>query len=86
MSITLRRVNPEKNMSRYYRMDVQPDLFGALCLIVEWGRIGRSGQIRITPYQNEDEAQAAFMKQWKRKERRGYATNTFTHGPSCFPL
>lgn len=72
MSMTLRRVNPEKNMYRYYRMGVQPDLFGNQCLIREWGRIGRSGQIRSTPYPTKDEAQAAFHKQREVKERRGY--------------
>jgi predicted DNA-binding WGR domain protein len=39
-AIILRRVDPLKNMRRFYRLDVQPDLFGQWCLIREWGRIG----------------------------------------------
>ena len=31
-----------QKLHRYYRLDVQPDLFGAWCFIREWGRIGRS--------------------------------------------
>ena len=33
-------------MRRFYRLDVQPDLFGRWCCIREWGRIGRAGQVR----------------------------------------
>lgn len=69
--ITLYRVNASKDMFRFYRLDIQPDLFGNLCLLVEWGRIGGSGRIRIISYQTEDEAQLAFHKQRKIKERRG---------------
>jgi predicted DNA-binding WGR domain protein len=28
-AITLRRSDPTSNLRRYYRLDVQPDLFGA---------------------------------------------------------
>lgn len=45
--VTLYRINPARNMQRYYRLDIQPDLFGNHCLLREWGRIGRPGQVRI---------------------------------------
>jgi predicted DNA-binding WGR domain protein len=48
-AITLRRSDSAKNLHRYYRLDVQPDLFGAWCFVREWGRIGRAGQMRIVP-------------------------------------
>jgi predicted DNA-binding WGR domain protein len=38
-AIILYRIDPAKRMHRFYRMAVQPDLFGAWCLIREWGRI-----------------------------------------------
>lgn len=72
-SLTLYRIDPARNMQRYYQLDIQPDLFGSHCLIREWGRIGRSGQVRITLYQTRDEAQKAFQKQQGAKERKGYA-------------
>jgi predicted DNA-binding WGR domain protein len=50
-ALTLRRSDPIRNMHRYYRLDVQLDLFGAWCFIREWGRIGhRGGQSRTVPY------------------------------------
>jgi hypothetical protein len=48
-SLTLYRIDPARNMHRFYRLDIQPDLFGNQCLIREWGRIGRLGQMRSTP-------------------------------------
>ncbi len=62
-AVTLYRVDPGRNMQRYYHLDIQSDLFGSHCLIREWGRIGRSGQTRNTPYQTGDEALIAFHKQ-----------------------
>jgi len=50
-AITPHRGDRTKNLHRYYRLDVQPDLFGAWCFIREWGRIGqRGGQSRTVPY------------------------------------
>lgn len=51
-AVTLRRSDPAGNMHRYYRLDVQPDLFEEWCFIREWGRIGSAGQIRGVPYPN----------------------------------
>ncbi len=73
MSIILTRRDPIRNLQRYYRPDVQPDLFGSWCLIREWDRIGQGGQARSTLYPTADEAQAALERQRRRKERRGYA-------------
>jgi predicted DNA-binding WGR domain protein len=47
---TLYRIDADKNMRRFYRLDVQADLFGAWCFIREWGRIGKSGQVCVVPY------------------------------------
>lgn len=71
-AVTLRRIDAEKNMARFYRMDVQPDLFGGWSFIREWGRIGRPGQVRQTSYLSPAEALAALQRQRRAKERRGY--------------
>jgi len=71
-SVTRYRIDPARNMHRYYHLDIQPDLFGSHCLIREWGRLGRSGQVRSVPYPTGDEAQVAFCKQQRIKERKGY--------------
>jgi predicted DNA-binding WGR domain protein len=60
-------------MHRFYRLDVQPDLFGAWCLMREWGRIGSGGRTRSVPFATPQEAKAALDRQRRVKERRGYA-------------
>jgi len=72
-TITLTRSDPARNMHRYYRLDVQPDLFGAWCCIREWGRIGQAGQTRSVLYSTPAEAEAALVRQLRAKEQRGYA-------------
>jgi predicted DNA-binding WGR domain protein len=75
-AVVLRRVDPAKNMARFYRLDVQPDLFGQWCFIREWGRIGRAGQVRMVPYPTVTEAQDALARQQRVKEHRGYCVRT----------
>ncbi len=36
----LRRSDDPRNMRRFYRLDVQPNLFGGVLLVKEWERIG----------------------------------------------
>lgn len=72
LSVLLYRIDRAKNMQRFYRLDIQPDLFGNLCLIREFGRIGKPGQLRSVPYSIEDKAMGAFRKHRTAKERRGY--------------
>jgi predicted DNA-binding WGR domain protein len=42
-AVTLYRIDPARNMRRFYALDVQPDLFGGFAVVKEWGRIGRAG-------------------------------------------
>jgi predicted DNA-binding WGR domain protein len=71
-AVILYRIDAAKRMHRYYRMEVQPDLFGDWCLMREWGRIGRRGQIRPVPFPTPQKAEAALRRQRSTKERRGY--------------
>jgi predicted DNA-binding WGR domain protein len=41
----LRRVDPAQNIRRFYRLDIEPDLFGGVMLMKEWGRIGARGRV-----------------------------------------
>jgi predicted DNA-binding WGR domain protein len=72
-TVILHRIDPSRNMRRFYRLDVQPDLFGFWLFIREWGRIGRAGQTRIMSFVSRDDAQDALQHQRRAKERRGYA-------------
>lgn len=71
-AVTLHRIDADRHMSRFYRLDVQPDLFGSWSFIREFGRIGSPGRMRIVPLPTEDAAIAALGKQRQAKERRGY--------------
>jgi predicted DNA-binding WGR domain protein len=72
-AVTLYRVDPSRNMRRYYRLDVQPDLFGFWLFVREWGRIGYSGQTRTAAFPTLDEAHLALQCQQHAKQKRGYA-------------
>ena len=77
-TVVLYRIDQAKRMHRFYRLDVQPDLFGQWCLMREWGRIGSTGQTRSVPFLSPEAAAAALDKQRRTKERRGYKhTETF---------
>ncbi len=72
-SVVLYRIDASRNMRRYYRLDVQPDLFGVWLLIREWGRIGQPGQTRVESFRTIGEAHAALQRQQLAKRSRGYA-------------
>lgn len=68
----MRRIDNARNMRRFYRMSIQPDLFGGASLIREWGRIGARGQMLIEQHPDEGHAVTALMKLAAVKKRRGY--------------
>lgn len=72
----LYRIDASKHMHRFYRLDVQPDLFGQWCVIREWGRIGAAGRERSIPFPSPDAAAAALDEQRRAKERRGYSASS----------
>lgn len=70
--LQMRRVDPARNMRRFYRMSIQPDLFGGASLVREWGRIGSRGQMMSEQHPDEGQAIIALMKLARVKQRRGY--------------
>jgi predicted DNA-binding WGR domain protein len=71
--VELCRIDPSRNMRRFYRLDIEPDLFGGFLLLKQWGRIGARGQIKAKRYGDEALATDALQRQAERKRRRGYA-------------
>ncbi|TRD17281.1 WGR domain-containing protein [Palleronia caenipelagi] len=71
-ALDLKRVELTLNMRRFYRMSVQPDLFGGASLVREWGRIGCRGRVLIEHHADEGQAVTALMKLAAVKTRRGY--------------
>jgi predicted DNA-binding WGR domain protein len=72
-ALHLRRIDPARNMRRFYRLDIEPDLFGGVLLVKEWGRIGARGRMVAESYDSEVLAADALQRQADRKRRRGYA-------------
>jgi predicted DNA-binding WGR domain protein len=70
----LKRVDPARNMRRFYRMRVEPDLFGGASLVRVWGRIGTRGRQMVNRHPDEDAAIAALLKLAREKRRRGYGS------------
>ncbi len=70
--VAMRRVDPARNMLRFYSLDVERDLFGRVVLVRRWGRIGTAGKVRLDEYPAESAALAAIQALQARKVRRGY--------------
>jgi predicted DNA-binding WGR domain protein len=71
-AVQLARIDLARNMRRFYRLDVQPDLFGGFAVVKEWGRIGARGRTMDEWHMTEAEALAALQRHAERKRRRGY--------------
>lgn len=74
--VHLQRVNPGLNMARFYRLSVQPTLFGEASLLRCWGRIGTHGQAMMETFADPQVAASALMRLAAQKRRRGYQVST----------
>jgi predicted DNA-binding WGR domain protein len=70
--ITLTRIDEAANMHRFYRLSIQPGLFGDVALIREWGRIGSHGQSKTDWFESEPDAKDARFSLHMKKAKRGY--------------
>lgn len=68
----LRRIDPSRNMRRFYGLSVQRNLFGEWVLLREWGRIGYRGRSKEDPFPDPGPAHDALNRLARRKLRRGY--------------
>lgn len=68
----LQRIDPERNVRRFYYLTLQPTLFGTVDLTCEWGRIGSSGQIYRLPHKDTGQAINALRSIATRRKKRGY--------------
>jgi predicted DNA-binding WGR domain protein len=72
IALMLNRTDERRNMARFYKLDIQPTLFGGWSLVREWGRIGCPGTVRIEAYPTRGKADLALILKWAEKQRRGY--------------
>ncbi len=73
------RSDLSRNMARYYAMSIEPNLFGEICLLRKWGRIGKNGQMKVHHFGREEEAVQLFLELLRQKRQRGYRPRT------CWP-
>ena len=60
-AIMLTRIDNRRNVARFYKLDIQPTLFGGWSLVKEWGRIGRAGTVRVQAYPSRGLADLALI-------------------------
>jgi predicted DNA-binding WGR domain protein len=70
------RIDPSKNMARYYALSIEPTLFGETSLTRCWGRIGSRGQRIVHLFRSEPEAVDLFLELLRIKRGRGYRSRT----------
>jgi len=66
------RSNPTKNMSRFYALSIEETLFGQVCLVRRWGRIGTQGRTVQHSFDAERDAVSLFLDLLRTKRMRGY--------------
>ncbi|WP_259650249.1 WGR domain-containing protein [Gluconacetobacter diazotrophicus] len=72
IAATLQRICPERNEWRYYRLSLEPDLFGGTALVRHWGRIGTAGVRRPKLYADEGVAANELAALIRYRRKRGY--------------
>ena len=70
--ISMTRTEPALNMARFYRLWLEPTLFGEVTVTRNWGRIGTWGQVKGETFAEPVEASVALERLAHKKIRRGY--------------
>ena len=68
----LHRVDEDRNMARFYGIDVTANLFGDVCVVRSWGRIGKRGRVSMETFATLDDAVRSAQKTLLAKALRGY--------------
>ncbi|MBB4506616.1 WGR domain-containing protein [Rhizobium johnstonii] len=68
----IERIDPSKNMARFYALSIEPNLFGGTSLVRGWGRIGSRGQQKIHVFDSEAKAVDLLLTLLRKKRSRGY--------------
>lgn len=68
----LHRIDPDRNMARFYRVEVLPDLFGLVTVERAWGRISGRGQKLMVSFPSFCSAEREAARMVRAKAKRGY--------------
>ena len=66
------RVDPDRNMARFYTLAIEPTLFSTPRLLRRWGRIGTSGRTMVHHFDREEEAVTLFLALLRERRAHGY--------------
>ncbi len=67
------RIDPARNMYRWYRVELASSLFEAFVVVRAWGRLGTPAQhIRLTVVADQAEGEKLVEKIKLRRLKRGY--------------
>ncbi|MCA0340493.1 WGR domain-containing protein [Shinella sp.] len=66
------RVDPDRNMARFYTLAIELTLFGMPRLLRRWGRIGTFGRTMVHHFEREEEAVDLFLALLRERRAHGY--------------
>ena len=69
----LQRRDPDRNMGRFYQVDLAPTIFGESSVIRSWGRIGTRGRTALETCSTLEAAEASSRRTIRAKLKRGYS-------------
>lgn len=72
MRIYMTRIDPEKNMKRFYELELTADLFGNWSCVRRWGRVGCKGRRLELIFATQDAAAQEADRWFLSKRARGY--------------
>jgi predicted DNA-binding WGR domain protein len=70
--IYIERIDPSKNMQRFYVVSLSETLLSEVCVARRWGRIGTRGQEKRHYFTQELDAIELLLDVLKTKRKRGY--------------
>ncbi|MCT7377106.1 WGR domain-containing protein [Chelativorans salis] len=70
--LVLTRIDPARNMARFYLLSLEPTLLGQIALRRNWGRIGTWGRQRLELHDDAQAARQAQARLLAEKLRKGY--------------
>ena len=76
-AIRLTRIDPELNVLRFYRLSLEPTLFGEWSLRRHWGRIDTQGRCCTEVFALRSEAARQAARTISAKAKRGYVFASF---------
>mgnify|MGYP003448204284 CR=1 FL=1 len=63
------------NGNKYYKLFLQPNLFGTTDVVCCWGRTGtKLGGFKVVPCSTQQEIESVINKAHNRRKTRGYVT------------